>query len=58
MRAKNKPFMKKVILLSYGSPERIDDVPEYLSGIFNGKPVPETDPDTLKSITDTVHSYR
>ncbi|AGO61464.1 ferrochelatase [Ferroplasma acidiphilum] len=33
--------MKKVILLSYGSPERIDDVPEYLSGIFNGKPVPE-----------------
>ncbi len=33
--------MNKVILLSYGSPERTEDVPEYLSGIFNGKPVPE-----------------
>ncbi|WMT52015.1 MAG: ferrochelatase [Ferroplasma sp.] len=33
--------MKKVILLSYGSPERIEDVPAYLSGIFEGKPVPE-----------------
>ncbi len=33
--------MKKVILLSYGSPEKIEDVPEYLAGIFAGKPVPE-----------------
>lgn len=33
--------MKKVILLSYGSPERIEDVPAYLSGIFEGRPVPE-----------------
>ncbi|WP_337861158.1 ferrochelatase [Ferroplasma sp.] len=33
--------MKKVILLSYGSPEKIEDVPEYLSGIFEGKPVPQ-----------------
>ncbi|MEM0139530.1 MAG: ferrochelatase [Ferroplasma sp.] len=34
--------MDKVILLSYGSPEHIEDVPEYLKGIFNGKPVPES----------------
>ncbi len=33
--------MYKVILLSYGSPERTEDVPEYLSGIFNGKKVPD-----------------
>jgi len=37
--------MYKVILLSYGSPERTEDVPEYLNGIFNGKKVPE---DVLK----------
>ncbi len=33
--------MYKVILLSYGSPERTGDVPEYLGGIFNGKSVPD-----------------
>ncbi len=43
--------MKKVILLSYGSPERTEDVPEYLSGIFNGKPVPE------KILSENIKKY-
>ncbi|WP_297218107.1 ferrochelatase [Thermoplasma sp.] len=30
-----------LLLLSYGSPERIEDVDEYLKNIFNGKQVPE-----------------
>ncbi len=43
--------MKKVILLSYGSPEKIEDVPEYLSGIFDGKPVPE------KILNENIKKY-
>jgi len=43
--------MKKVILLSYGSPEKIGDVPEYLSGIFNGKPVTE------KVLNENIKKY-
>jgi ferrochelatase len=43
--------MKKVILLSYGSPERVEDVPEYLSGIFQGKPVPE------KILNENIKKY-
>lgn len=30
-----------LLLLSYGSPERIEELDEYLRNIFNGKPVPE-----------------
>ncbi|KPV47493.1 MULTISPECIES: ferrochelatase [Acidiplasma] len=44
--------MYKVILLSYGSPERIEDVPEYLSGIFNGKKVPEN------ILNENIEKYR
>ncbi len=43
--------MKKVILLSYGSPEKTEDVPEYLSGIFEGKPVPE------KILNENIKKY-
>jgi len=31
-----------LLLLSYGSPERIEDLDEYLRNIFNGKTVPES----------------
>jgi ferrochelatase len=30
-----------VILMAYGSPTRMEDVPAYLQGIYDGKPVPE-----------------
>ncbi len=30
-----------VILMGYGSPERLSDVGEYLSGIYDGRPVPQ-----------------
>jgi ferrochelatase len=43
--------MRKVILLSYGSPDKIEDVPEYLSGIFGGKPVPE------KILSENIKKY-
>ncbi len=33
--------MIHVILMAYGSPTRMEDVPEYLQGIYEGKPVPE-----------------
>ncbi len=33
--------MNFVILMAYGSPTRMEDVPSYLSGIYEGKPVPE-----------------
>ncbi len=33
--------MRRLILLSYGSPESIEDLGEYLSMVFYGNPVPE-----------------
>ena len=30
-----------VILMAYGSPTRLEEVPEYLKGIYEGRPVPE-----------------
>ncbi len=30
-----------ILLMAYGSPSRVEDVPEYLSDIYEGKPVPE-----------------
>lgn len=38
----NEAFaLKYIILMAYGSPTRISDVPEYLKGIYEGRPVPE-----------------
>ncbi len=33
--------MNNILLMSYGSQERVEDVEEYLSGIFNNRAVPE-----------------
>ncbi len=33
--------MNFVILMAYGSPTRMEDVPSYLSGIYEGRPVPD-----------------
>ncbi|MGC8608808.1 MAG: ferrochelatase, partial [Thermoplasmata archaeon] len=30
-----------VLIMTYGSPERLEDVNEYLRGIFGNRPVPE-----------------
>ncbi|MEM3675618.1 MAG: ferrochelatase [Thermoplasmataceae archaeon] len=33
--------MKSVLLLAYGSPDKLSDVPEYLGHIYEGRPVPD-----------------
>lgn len=41
-----------VLLMAYGSPTSLDEVPEYLSGIYEGKPVPEY------AMTENMAKYR
>ncbi|WP_393971868.1 ferrochelatase [Oxyplasma meridianum] len=41
-----------VLLMAYGSPTSLDEVPEYLSGIYEGKPVPEY------AMTENMEKYR
>ena len=31
-----------VLLIAHGSPERVEDIPEFLQNIFRGRPMPET----------------
>ena len=41
-----------VLLMAYGSPTSLEEVPEYLSGIYEGKPVPEY------AMTENMAKYR
>ncbi|MHB1471524.1 MAG: ferrochelatase [Thermoplasmataceae archaeon] len=43
---------RAVLLMAYGSPTSLDEVPEYLSGIYEGKPVPEY------AMTENMAKYR
>ncbi len=44
--------MNNILLMSYGSPERTEDVEEYLAGIFNNRAVPE------QALQENLEKYR
>ena len=48
----NAPSDKAVLLLAYGSPDSLDDIPTYLANIRHGRPVP------LPVVAGTVARYR